>query len=247
MILHSVDLNKYKKGIAPYLFKGNIDGVEVDLKLGFYRATAGEDELEMEATGTHSAHDAGWTVVCNDRVVLYRDKSRLTGWGEAGVPSYHAQFNSIAGIVHFKCDDPSKLPLTTTKRGIEAGSDVYLTAKEKMREALKKFTTFTNRFKIDQHYKQKLFKEASTRTIAVIDDMAQKVKWKKDSRIKGGKVFSPSLPELDRNDKTRWIKFTKDLEEISTVSQFLFEKPDVDPGAVGEACFDRVSREVKGK
>jgi hypothetical protein len=244
LILHSVELQGYKNGIAPYLFKGNINGVDVDLKMGFYRPAASEDEVESETTGTHSAHDAGWTVVCNDRVVLYRDKTRLTGWGEAGVPSYHAQFNSIAGMVHFRSDDAGKLPLTTTKRGIEAGSEVYLIAKEKMREALKKFTAFTNRFKVDQQYKQKLFKSASTRPITVIDDMAQKVKWKSDPRIKGGKVFSPSLPELDKNDKQRWVKFTKDIAEIRTVSDFLFERPDTDPGTVGEACFDRTHREA---
>jgi len=244
LILHSVDLHGYKNGIAPYLFKGNVNGVDIDLKLGFYRPAASEDEVEQETTGTHSAHDAGWTVVCNDRVVLYRDKTRLTGWGEAGVPSYHAQFNSIAGIVHFRCDDAAKLPLTTTKRGIEAGSDVYLTTKDKMREGLKKFTTFTNRFKVDPRYKQRLFSDATTRTIAVIDDMAQRVKWKNDPRIKGGKVFSPSLPELEKNDQRRWIKFTKDIEQIRQVSEFLFEKPDADPGTVGEACFDRTRREA---
>jgi hypothetical protein len=113
-----------------------------------------------------------------------------------------------------------------------------------MREALKKFTTFTNRFKFDQPYKQKLFKDASTRSIAVIDDMAQKVKWKPDPRIKGGKVFSPLLPEIERNDQKRWIKYTRDIEHIRTVSQFLFEKPDADPSAVGEACFDRAHREA---
>lgn len=244
LILHSVDLQGYKNGIAPYLFKGNIKGVEVDLKMGFYRPAASEDEVESETTGTHSAHDAGWTVVCNDRVVLYRDKTRLTGWGEAGVPSYHAQFNSIAGVVHFRSDDAGKLPLTTTKRGIEAGSDVYLIAKEKMREALKKFTSFTNRFKVDQRYKQKLFREATTRPITLIDDMSQKAKWKNDPRIKGGKVFSPSLPELEKNDKLRWIKFTKDISEIRAVSDFLFERPDADAGKVGETCFDRTHKEA---
>ena len=244
LILHSVDLNKYKRGIAPYLFRANIDDVEVDLKLGFYRPTADEDELEQETTSTHSAHDAGWTVVCNDRVVLYRDKTRLTGWGEANVPSYHAQFNAIAGIVHFKCNDASKLPLTTTKRGIEAGSDVYLQVKEKMREGLKKFTSFTNRFKVDPGYKQKLFRAAQTRPTGIIDDMAQRIAWKADARIKGGKIFSPVLPELEKNDNKRWIKFTKDIEEIRKVSEFLFERSDADPGKVGEACFDRAHRQA---
>jgi len=244
LILHTVDLYKYKRGIAPYLFRANIDGVDVDLKVGFYRPSADEDELEQEATSTHSVHDAGWTIVCNDRVVVYRDKTRLTGWGEATVPSYHAQFNSIAGIVHFRCNDASKLPLTTTKRGIEAGSEVYLQVKEKMREGLKKFTSFTNRFKVNPEYKSRLFKAAHTRPLGIIDDMSLKVKWKTDPRIKGGRIFTPSLPELDKSDNKKWIKFTKDVEEIRKVSDFLFEKPDAEPGKVGEASFNRVYREA---
>ena len=244
LILYSVELQGYKKGIAPYLFKANIDEVDVDLKLGFYRTAPSEDELEAEATSTHSAHNAGWTIVCNDRVVLYRDKTRLTGWGEANVPSYHAQFNSIAGIVHFRCDDASKLPLTTTKRGIEAGSDVYLQVKDKMREGLKKFTAFTNRFKLQPSYKMQLFREARTHSVGMIDDMAHKARWKADARIKGGRTFSPSLPELEKADNQRWVKFSKSIEEIRKVSEFLFEASDREPGVVGEACFDRAYRQA---
>lgn len=72
----------------------------------------------------------------------------------------------------------------------------------------------------------------------------KKSNWKADPRIKGGKIFSPSLPELDKNDNQKWIKFTKDFEEIRKVSEFLFEKPDAEPGKVGAACFDRVHREA---
>ena len=61
--------------------------------------------------------DAGWTIICNDRAVLYCDRTELTGWGDAGVPRYHTQFIAISGIVEFQSNDAAKLPTTTTKRG----------------------------------------------------------------------------------------------------------------------------------
>ncbi len=48
--------------------------------------------MDQEQEVRASRDDAGWTIVCNDRVVVHRDKSRLTGWGDGGVPSYHNQF-----------------------------------------------------------------------------------------------------------------------------------------------------------
>ena len=74
--------------------------------------------------------DAGWTIICNDRAVLYCDRTELTGWGEAGVPRYHTQFIAISGIVEFQSNDPAKLPTTTTKRGIDASSLPLFTGKK---------------------------------------------------------------------------------------------------------------------
>ena len=85
--------------------------------------------------------------MCNDRVVLYNDKTVKTGWGTGGVPGYHNQFISIAGVVSFHSTDSMKLPLNTTKRGLDASSDIYLIVLDYMREGLKKFTLFTNAWK----------------------------------------------------------------------------------------------------
>jgi len=101
------------KGISPYLYEGNINGVSINLIIGLYRALPTEDETEDEIQGRSNKENAGWTVVCNDRVVLYCDKTRLTGWGEAGVPNYHSQFIAISGVVVFKSNDATQLPVTT--------------------------------------------------------------------------------------------------------------------------------------
>ena len=117
-------------GIHPYVFRGLIEGVSVELSVGFYRPLASQSEIDEELNeggGRQRSRDhAGWTVICNDRIVLHADKSVVTGWGVDGVPQYHGQFIAIAGVVLFRCSDSEKLPLTTTKRGIDANSRVYL-------------------------------------------------------------------------------------------------------------------------
>ena len=50
---------------------------------------------------------------------------------------------AISGIVEFRSNEAGKLPTTTTKRGIDAASPLYLQVKNKMREGLKLFTTYT--------------------------------------------------------------------------------------------------------
>ena len=112
-------------GLHPFALQGRIDGVDVEIYAGLYRPLLTQREIDTEEEGRASSDDAGWTVACNDRVVIWKDKTRLTGWGEATVPNYHGQFIPITGIVLLRADDPSALPLTTTKRGIDAASNVY--------------------------------------------------------------------------------------------------------------------------
>ena len=74
------------------------------------------------------------------------DKSRQTGWGWGGVPSYHNQFIWITGFVFFD-GYPADLPMTTTKRGVNANLDVYTIVRERMQAGVKHFTKFTNDWK----------------------------------------------------------------------------------------------------
>jgi len=133
--------------IEPYIFIADFDGVHVDLAVGFYRPLATEQQLDDEMLVRNSRENAGWTVICNDRVVLYNDKSSKTGWGTGGVPGYHNQFISIAGVVSFRSQNSMKLPLNTTKRGIDTSSELYHIVLDYMRDGLKKFTAFTNAWK----------------------------------------------------------------------------------------------------
>jgi hypothetical protein len=229
--------------IAPYIYDGNFDGVEAEVFCGFYTPY---DDNTQDDPAVFTADQAGWTVICNDRVVIYKDKTMLTGWGDAA-PSFHSQFRQIAGVVTFRSSRPTLLPLTTTKRGIETNSEVWMKVKQQMRNALKTFTNYTNKLKrLTKDEQTAVF--ARTRTVDLKSLRQAKTDyegWKQDSKI-GGKYLEPDLPKVAESNST-WIRFQRPSNEIRKVSSFLFDKHDEKPGEVGAECFDRILREAKKK
>jgi len=229
-----------KSKIAPFLYEGKVNDVDVKLVVGLYRSIPTEQEAEEINKGEekNKKENAGWTIICNDRVVLYNDTTHVTGWGEATVPRYHSQFIAIAGIVRFDSVHPEKLPLTTTKRGINLNSETYATVKNLMREGLKHFTNFTYKWKSDSQERREIYKQ--TKSVEAFDvfnhiDEGQWTKAKKE----GGRKFVPKLPAPSQDSTDKVIRFSRPQAEIETVSTYLFEEPDAAPPKVGEECFDR--------
>ncbi|EEX5231020.1 ATPase, partial [Escherichia coli] len=146
--------------IEPYIYKAKIDDVDIDLVVGFYKNLEDDNDDVLEK---RSSDDAGWTVICNDRVVLYCDKTHLTGWGFANVPRFHTQFIAISGVVRFTSKNPEKLPITTTKRGVDLSSTLYNDVRNKMIEGMMHFIRFTNQWK-GEHLEEgkKLLKSAQS-------------------------------------------------------------------------------------
>lgn len=229
-------------GIAPYLYEGTVDGVNVELAVGFY--TPFSEDPNEEATQFKS-DEAGWTVICNDRVVLYKDKTVLTGWGE-GAPVYHPQFRQIAGVVIFSSGDPALLPIKTTKRGIEMNSTVYLKVRQKMRDGLTKFTSFTNKLKnLPASERERVFDKTSTVDLKTLRSRKSKIprrRWTQDRKI-AGRTYDLPLPKL-KDDNMRSIRFLRPADQVRRVSKYLFDE-ELKPSEVGAGCFDRVHREAK--
>jgi len=232
-------------GIKPYIFKKECDGVRIHLAVGLYAPPPTDDELDELSESKRSSSDAGWTIVCNDRVVLYNDRSHLTGWGEAGVPHYHTQFIGIRGIVIFESNDPEKLPMTTTKRGIDLSSPIYAGIKNHMRDGLKVFTNHTNRWKGRNDKEREHYKEVEDVSYSDIFDDNSKIPFKlKD----GGEIFQPSLPKPPTDKDYAVIRFSRPKNEIDRIRRFFHPDVSIDvkPSKVGEECFDRVLKEVDG-
>jgi len=250
LLLNSDSKTRAARGgaLAPYLFRGGVHGVDVAVAVGFYRPIPDEDEVEAENEQRASKDDAGWTIVCNDRVVVYRDKTRLTGWGEAGVPNYHGQFIAISGIVVMRSTDLWKLPLTTTKRGIDPSSDTYSVVKDYMREGMKYFTKFTNRWKELPNERKKIYKAAALMSVEEILGTISNGEWR-DVRasakgVTDGSRYVPDLPQPPNEKRDVRISFSRPRDDVRLVADRVLEDPDAKPGDVGAACFDRVLKRI---
>lgn len=230
--------------IAPYVYSGTIEGVDVEIYAGLYRELLSPDELEAEEETRGTSDDAGWTVACNDRVVIWKDKSRLTGWGEATVPNYHGQFIAITGIVLLKSDDPRRLPLTTTKRGIDAASSVYLTAKDLMREATKNLTAFTNKWKKFPEQRDTLYRNSTYVALPQLRAQTDLTSLKKIRNLATMNKFEPAYPVPTQEKTSERVSFLAEKSEIKRVAFHLFETNMVKNEEIGRAAFDKVLAEI---
>ena len=248
-LIYETDGQHSKNTIQPFIYKGTTDtNVEVFLAVGFTRPIPSQDEIDEEnESKQYSTEDAGWTIVCNDRAVLFCDKSELTGWGEAGVPRYHTQFIAVSGIVEFKCDDPLELPMTTTKRGIDASSPLYLQIKNKMREGMKLFTDYTNHWKGSENELRTQFASCDAITFSELKSTNNQWLFNVAYRsIQGSTQSKPTLPRPRPSDpRRRRISFMKETEQVRAVATHLFDDPDVHASIVGEECFDVIQKDAQ--
>lgn len=236
-------VSKRKDGPAPYVFQKTIDGVRVSLVVGLNtsRQYEGEDD-EGAFAGQRDSATAGWTVLCNDRAVIVGDKGRLTGWGD-GIPRYHDQFIVITGIIEFRATDAKMLPVTTTKRALDTSSNVWLESYPKMKEAMRAWTSYTNKWKNHPREDQAAhWVDARPMSLGqAIETVALRVS---STRRDAALEFDPrkvpgAFPEPEGSTpSSRRIVFSRPLEEVRLVSSLLFDEPNEKPGIVGDQCFE---------
>ena len=242
------DLEQGTNVVRPYMFTTKTDDVEIFLTVGFTRPIPTPDESTSEDNEKlYSSEQAGWTVLCNDRAVLFCDKSALTGWGEARVPRYHTQFIAIAGIVEFRSLDPGKLPTTTTKRGIDASSSLYLSVKNKMREGMGYFTDFTYKWKGREQEARTHILKGQQVTFDEIKARASAMRFAETRKTAlPGRQYRPHLPMPPKlKPAQRRISFIRNADDIKAVGRYLLNDDSVSAAKVGEECFDTFLSEVK--
>jgi hypothetical protein len=241
-------VSKRKNGPAPYVYQKTIDGVLVSITVGLntsrqYDADEDdEDDEDGDFAGQRSSATAGWTVLCNDRAVIVGDKNRLTGWGD-GIPLYHDQFIVITGIIEFRAKDATKLPVTTTKRALDTSSNIWLESLVKMKEGMRVWISYTNRWKNHPREDQAShWSDAKPMSLGkAIEAVAPRASTKRGSDVL---EFDPrkvkgALPEpKGSTPSSRRIVFSRPVEEVRAVSEMLFDDANEKPGIVGDKCFE---------
>lgn len=192
-----------------------------EVKIRLFATVARRDEK-----GHYSQESAGWYVVCNGRVVLPADKSNVTGWGSDGMPTFQPKHRSFVGVVFFESENPLLLPWTTTKRGLNRESAVYLRVRNRMVAAARPVISFLNR-----QYPSDQDTEPTERKIArgVKKATFEQLMSEKSS------VFSAPKPKKRSKPTTR-VQFDADDKDLDAVRQHL-RKPSMPANRIGEHTF----------
>lgn len=235
-----------KQEIAPFIVTGSAEDVEFEIYVGFIGNPArsqDDSEADVKADKVRS----GWTVACNDRIILWRDRSILTSWGANSVGSYHSQYNSIAGLVllYGKAND---LPWTTTKAGIDLSNQLYQKVLKVMAAATKELTSFTNKVKKDRDGYSEIIEKAVAVGLTDLRKKSKKLTEDKEnkssfSELPNSFVQIISTPHLDVKKKDSGIRISYKVpkEDFRIVSDYLELKT---ASVVGRETFDLVLEEA---
>ena len=148
----------------------------------------------------------------------------------------------MVGVVSFKSNIASKLPVTTTKRGIDASSDVYLRMRRKMIDGMRIYVDYTNKWKNRRkEEREKILSKPESESLSqiVTSDFENIMTTTRDGY--GGKVYKPILPVPSvADDGMRTIKFSKHKDEIVEIAKDYFEDETLAPNSVGIKCFEEI-------
>lgn len=173
----------------------------------------------------------GWYIFCNDRLVLEADTSNLTGWREtpddeeSGIVKYNNKHAMFRGIVHFSADDSKKLPMTTTKTGIDSDHPIYKMVKPAMKTALRQVTTFTNQIK-DKEERNEIIANSKSVQIAEINPKTEEL---------NDKFIGPDIEKEKKINKHVSICFSKDRNEVEKLKEYFGVSKNYE---VGEKMYD---------
>ena len=243
-LIHSRD----DDGIKPIIYRGEIDGVSCEIYAGLNRPLMSAKELDDEESQRSTNDDSGWIIACNDRVVVWRDKTRLTGWGEAGVPNFHGQFLPISGIVLLSSANPMELPLTTTKRGIDGSSAIYSKAKDLMRSATLELTRFTNRWKKFSDERDELYEDSDRSSLRELRQSIDsgEIVLNRLRKTNDMEAFKPRLPEPEKKNTHARISYLALKNEVALAGEHLFGDAAYSNSDVGRRSFELIVESAGG-
>ena len=236
------------KDIQPFIAAGEVDGVKFEIYAGFISDPArGKDEAPSSQSEDDKVR-SGWTIACNDRIVLWRDRTHLTSWGANSVGMHHSQYNSIAGLVLLS-GDPELMPLTTTKSGVDMSHPLYHKLIQAMAAATRQLTSITSKVKKDRDGYSDEYSKTQTQSVSQLRVISKSLVSKKSTanKLRGlpeAHVQEISFPTLviPPKAKLKKISYSVDPKDFTTVSEYLEIKS---APKVGKATFELILEDAQ--
>lgn len=229
----------------PFAFSGSLNDVTVEVTIGLYRNLTRQEERDeaVEEAGPENQNQGGITVVCNDRVVAWANQTGLTGWGLGRVPKYHSQFRSISGLIVLSALDAKKLPVSTTKRDLDAESEVYVRARNEAIEGLRGMTGLTNAWKHQEHELDDFLTNASLREArAVLSERITSDEARAVRDLPGARRALAFFPKPEKKRSVYRISFSRALNEVERLRDELDMDAEAKPSEVGVCAWEDTLR-----
>ncbi len=122
----------------------NGDSVAMELYAGFV-TLRDEDADTDDPEKFKGSSRSGWYLFCNDRMLIWADRGRLTGWGEE-VARYHPQYRRFRGYVLLN-GEAKYMPWNTAKTQVDEDNEVWRVVRGEMVDALRQSVKAMNRIK----------------------------------------------------------------------------------------------------
>lgn len=190
-----------------------------------------KDKVSFEiiaSIGSANPNEAGWYLFCNERLVLAADRTKVTGWRESrddieDIVKFHNQYAMFRGAVFFNANNPDKLPMTTTKMGIDVNHQLYIKAQEYMRTALRQIADYLRDIK-DKDIRDTIIKDSGTKEVSELRLFEPiEISFK-------GPIVSVTDSRIQSN-----ISYSRRKEMVEKVKDFLGVSTNRE---VGEGTFD---------
>ena len=119
--------------------------------------------------------------------------------------------------------------------------DSYWTLRDRMIEATRIFTSFTNKWK-DENLQEgnKLLAQTKVASESEIKKIIENLPSNSKTKVRGSAVgikFVPSLPS-PKEEGLRTVSYKKSRAEIELLGDYLFDNADAEPRDVGARTFD---------
>jgi hypothetical protein len=193
-----------------------------EIRPAFKRIEYNDVIIKMYAglSKTGQPREAGWSVYCNNRLIVQADRSELTGWGEAGNPNFHNTYAMFRGSVYFDSDNSLLLPWNTTKSGIDQDSDLFRAVKLEMIKMMHPIIEYLKKLKAsnndedadvedDRENLERRIQETSVQRVSSIDESTLT-----------DRFHAPPLNMIRKPD-TQKIQYTKPISQIKKAKDVL--------------------------
>ena len=205
--------------VSASIMRTHFDGVDMVIVAG----------LQALERGEWRGSTAGWYIVCNGRVVVFADRTSLSGWGAGVLPGFQPKHRGFIGVALFISSDPEALPWTTTKRGVNAESPVFQYAKELMMSNARPVITF-----LDRRYASVPVSSENTENLAVNDKTFQQALQRTSVGTVLGSASQPfgTSSQVGKKTRTMSVQFRTERKNIERARRAIGE-PGMAAGKVG--------------